>query len=378
MDVWGKNGMKKSIWTGVLGITALLIVAGCNKKQAGQPDLEDWGQHASMVLYNGTPYVAFYHRSHQIDEDREETVGALIFATGSISGDTATFKTSRVDGDVRRDLANVGMYTSLAMGTDGHPRISYYDKTNGDLKYAWHDGNNWSVETVDASGDTGLYTSLALSADNLPRIAYYDASDGELWLAHNDGTEWHKTAVDMGADGADVGKWADLKLDESGNAYIAYYDATNGDLLLTIGNGLSFEGAELVDTADDVGRWPALALQGGDIHITYEDYTNHRLKYAVRRGGGSWEMSIPDQTEWVGADSSLVVDASGNPHIAYFDGYNNDLKYAHFDGSGWLTSAVATEGGNGYFNTLQLDENGRKHFAFYSFADSNLNYVITN
>ena len=42
------------------------------------------------------------------------------------------------------------------------PHISYYDSTNGDLKYAAKSGGSWTLETVDAPGDVGRYTSLVL------------------------------------------------------------------------------------------------------------------------------------------------------------------------------------------------------------------------
>ena len=372
--------MKALVLRGLWIATACLVVAGCKNNKGGvEADNEDWGQHASMVLdASGRPHVAFYHRSHKIDDDREETVGALMYSRGALEGSSAKFSPQRVDGDVRREgYQNVGLYTSIALGSDGHPRISYYDKTGGDLKYAWHDGKSWRMETVDMNGDVGLYTDLALTSDNQPVIAYYDSTHGDLKLARFTGDTWNIQVVDDGA-GTDVGKWPDLVLDGN-TATIAYYDVTAGNLLLTSGDNFSFATTEIVDgTADtDVGRWASLVVRGADVHIAYEDYTNHHLKYAVREGGGAWNIMSADTSEWVGPDTSLVVDSNGQPHIAYFDGFNNDLKYAHFDGNGWLTSAVAQEGGNGYFNTLQIAEDGSKHFAYYSFENTNLNYVIT-
>lgn len=39
-------------------------------------------------------------------------------------------------------------------------RISYYDDTNQDLKYAVKSGGSWTLETVDTTGCVGRYTSL--------------------------------------------------------------------------------------------------------------------------------------------------------------------------------------------------------------------------
>ncbi len=50
---------------------------------------------------------------------------------------------------------DVGYFTSLALDTQGDPRVSYYDATNGDLKYASESGGGWTLETVDAAGDVG-------------------------------------------------------------------------------------------------------------------------------------------------------------------------------------------------------------------------------
>ncbi len=59
---------------------------------------------------------------------------------------------------------NVGMSSSLALDSAGNPRISYWDGSNGDLKFASWTGSSWSIQTVDSSGSVGSYSSLALDS----------------------------------------------------------------------------------------------------------------------------------------------------------------------------------------------------------------------
>jgi hypothetical protein len=50
-----------------------------------------------------------------------------------------------------------------------------------------------------------------------------------------------------------------------------------------------------------------------------------------------WRISVVDSADWVGAHTSIALDASGYPHISYYDGTNIDLKYARWVELAWGT-----------------------------------------
>ena len=97
----------------------------------------------------------------------------------SAAGQALPWNISTVDSGVI-----VGQHTSLAFGPDGQPAISYYDGTNGHLKFARYNGSSWlPAKVVNSDGDAGVFTSLAFGPDGQPAIFYQDYANHTLKFA---------------------------------------------------------------------------------------------------------------------------------------------------------------------------------------------------
>ncbi|WP_148208228.1 carbohydrate-binding protein [Methanosphaerula palustris] len=265
----------------------------------------------------------------------------------------------------------VGWYTSLALDSAGNPRISYSDWSNNDLKYAWHDDSGWHTETVDSEGYVGAYTSLALDSAGNPRISYSDLSNNDLKYAWHDDSGWHNETVDSKGT---VGWYTSLALDSAGNPRISYLYEGTDDLKYAWHDGSGWHN-ETVDSEGYVGKCTSLALDGaGNPRISYFDNTNNDLKYAWHNDSG-WHTETVDSAEWVGWYTSLALDSNGNPRISYFDDTNDDLKYAYYDSAGWHTETVDSAGEVGLYTSLALDGAGNPRISYLDFTHGDLKYA---
>ena len=67
---------------------------------------------------------------------------------------------------------------------------------------------------------------MGFTSDNTPYIAYHDASNGALKVAYKQNNQWYTEFVD-GEDGANVGQHADLAIGNDDRVHITYADTTN-------------------------------------------------------------------------------------------------------------------------------------------------------
>ena len=96
---------------------------------------------------------------------------------------------------------DVGKFTSIAIDSNGFKHISYYEFTNGDLKYATDKTGSWVAISVDTTGTVGYHTSIAIDSNDGVHISYYDYTNGDLKYAScssgcTSASNWDDVSVD--------------------------------------------------------------------------------------------------------------------------------------------------------------------------------------
>lgn len=275
-------------------------------------------------------------------------------------------------------LGSVGRYTSLAIGTDGNPVMSYYDATHGDLKVAHCDdpacaGGGETVSTVDATGDAGGYSSLAIGSDGNPVISYQDqelGNDRFLKVAHcNDpacagGDETVSTVA-----AGNAGFYTSLAIGTDGNPVVSY--ETSGSLTVAQCNDPACAGGnEAVSTVDGFGdnSYTSLTIgTDGNPVMSYFDQTFGELRVARCNDpaceGGNETVSSVDTGGDAGAFNSIAIGTDGNPVISYYAGTDADLKVARCNdaacaGGGEAISTVDAAGNVGVFTSVAIGTDG--------------------
>ena len=335
----------------------------------------DGGQYASMAIVSGNPAIAFY----------DFTNAQLMFVRAADANGTLWGMPIWID-----TTGLVGTHASMAV-VNGNPAVAYYDATNDELKYiraTSSTGSSWegAPVTVDSSGNVGEYASLAV-VSGYPAIAYYDRSNGNLKYARAldaSGTTW-QTPITVDGSVNDVGHGVSLAMvgtnpaiaygDYTGSSYPRYVRATN-----TTGTTVGSWGSPVTLTDSSSGELLAemisLVVANGNPAVAHWDNTSGGVRYmrASNATGTSWPTTwtrIHTDTSTAGAGLTMTI-VDSRPALAYTDG--TSLCYLRADdanGGVWGTPVVVDKsGGGGYSSMIMV--NGKPAIAYYNGA---LNYV---
>jgi len=258
----------------------------------------------------------------------------------------------------------VGDNTSIKIDSNDYPHISYNEfNYDGELRYAYFDGEKWNIEIVDNNGNIQGSTSLALDYKYNPHIAYEDAGNYDLKYAYFDGFKWNIKVIDSNGH---VGGYSSIALDSKYNPHISYYDGNpNYDLKYAYFDGNKWN-IEVVDSNGDVGKYSSISIDSKDHpHIAYCDDTNDKPKYAYF-DGTKWNIEVIDTNSNLGRCTSIALDKEGNPHVAYLD--IGLLKYAYWNRRSWVIKVVDTDHVGGHIS-LALDSNDYPHISYNYWMD---------
>ncbi len=295
---------------------------------------------------------------------------------------------------------DVGIGLSMLLGADDRPHLSYYEATNGDLRYATlhPQTGKWIVENVDRTGDAGRFTAVGLVGDAQnaqPVIAYYHGGQRSLKGAFVDAEgKWKTRYLDpIDTQGSvDRGQYVSLVVDNrdvEGEAralvHIAYLDVTsydlyylrwdvqNNDVSLPVLVDAGFSEVEGRSYGSGVifKETSIALLPDGAPVISYRDANSGDLKVAqYLPDSDTWQIVFVDDNPLVelnykdvGEFSSIAADDLGNLHVSYYNRTEDSLRYGHYDGSSWTLETV-DRGKAGTFTSLVLDANRLPYIAY--------------
>jgi predicted regulator of Ras-like GTPase activity (Roadblock/LC7/MglB family) len=232
--------------------------------------------------------------------------------------------------------------TSLAIGADGLPVISYFAlPTNDDLKIA-HCGNvactsGNTITSVDTAGKVGMYSALTIGVDGLPIISYQDntSSPFHLKVLHCGNVDCTAgnvfTLVDPGSGSESFGYGTSITIGMDGLPVISYKNnfsdlkvAHCGDIHCASGNTIT-----KVDNRDSLYTTSITTGADGLPVIAYIADSGFNLKVLHCGNSACTSANTINTVDSDAYNASITIGTDGLPIISYMDWTSKDLKVAH-------------------------------------------------
>ncbi len=325
-------------------------------------ELGENGLFSEIGLVNGQVVVSGYNKTYgDLVVGTRKADGSFDweFVDGVPTGGAVTGAVDGPRGGVGDPGDDVGKHTSLAVGAGGTLHISYYDETNGTLKYARKEGGTWSIHVVDNNGKgVGRFTSITLDSNGVPAIAYFvmtdTAGDSVLRVARGKvpapkaDADWliadadsaklpscsgtcdaAKKEVCVNDGGQAVCRAPTADADKCKTPCAAKGEICWNDLCLK-----TIEADPNPPLPPGVGLFPSVAaVDGGGLVVAYYDNLKGLLKLAKQESASvpftPTVLSKGKRDE--GQFPSVAVDTAGRIHIAYINATDTEVHYIRLD-----------------------------------------------
>jgi hypothetical protein len=288
------------------------------------------------------------------------------------------------------------LYTSIVLGVDGRPIISYYDNLNSDLKViacgnAACDSSNNTITTIDSTGDVGLYSSIAIGSDGFPVISYYDSTNGDLKIAKcGNATCSSGNTLTSVATTDTVGFYSSITIGTDGFPVISYYGWVGANFYLKIakcGNATCSSGNTLTDienegTLNVTGTRSSIAIGIDGLPVVAYYDPLHAFPSFLKCGNtacsaGNMTMAIDTAG---GQYASLTIGLDGLPIISHYNDVAQDLKIVKCGAidcnSGNNAVTLDSTGSVGAFTAITMPANGNPIISYYDSTNAKLKILI--
>lgn len=273
-----------------------------------------------------------------------------------------------------------GPFLSAAIDANGKYYVAYFQNSSDQLVLVEGDGQTWTplnLRQINIEARTvGLYVTLDINKDNYPYLSYLIWSKGTKkgpgragFLTSNG--RWSLTTVGQNLDIYDMRSILDSTdiphhavLTKSGDVLYG----SNGTTLEEVASE-AFPSASIIqnDYLPLALAIDALGQPNICFSISGEMQCRHRRMEV-------WESTnVPGN----GIYPSLQVDDAGNLHLAFYDSKAKVLKYAFLSNrsSSWTVETVDSTPNTGLYPSLILDSNGLVHISYYDEGNSALKYA---
>ncbi|MDP7373371.1 MAG: putative Ig domain-containing protein, partial [Candidatus Poseidoniaceae archaeon] len=295
---------------------------------------------------------------------------------------------------------SVGSLVSMTIDSDGFKHVAYYEGTGvRTLKYATDASGSWVTTDLTSGGNFHNRISIVIDSSGALHIAFSTGftnlgSSNNLRYATCDSSctsasSWTITTIESGP----LGYNAEIAVDSNDTLHIAYGNLTSTNTYslryATCSSSCTSASSWTklhIDQSANVGYKSSIAVDENDgIHISYNDFTNQKLKYAVCTStctsASSWSNTSIDQVGYgYSGKSSIATDSDGVIHISYTNEISEDLKYATcsstcMSASSWSNISLDTDGNTGVGSSITIDSNKGIHISYYDIDNKLLKYA---